>query len=104
MTEEQQPHTQLTTAINTDSAVIVGDPARVDKAAKLLDDVQKWAFNREYKSVIGTYKGKRILIMSTGVELHQLASGLKNLIMLMSKRSFGLVQLVQCKVELASVN
>ena len=27
---EQQPHTQLTTEINTDSAVIVGDPARVD--------------------------------------------------------------------------
>lgn len=31
MTEEKQPHTQLTTAIGTDSAVIVGDPARVDR-------------------------------------------------------------------------
>ena len=33
MSEEVQPHTQLTTAINTDRAIIMGDPARVDKAA-----------------------------------------------------------------------
>lgn len=67
MTEEKQPHTQLTTAIDTDSAVIVGDPARVDTAAQFLDDVQDWAANREYKSVIGTYQGKRVLVMSTGI-------------------------------------
>ncbi|MBB1079581.1 nucleoside phosphorylase [Limosilactobacillus sp. STM2_1] len=79
MTEEQQPHTQLTTAINTDSAVIVGDPARVDKAAKLLDEVQEWAFNREYKSVIGTYKGKRILIMSTGIGAPSAGIGVEEL-------------------------
>ena len=36
MIEEQQPHTQLTTEINTDSAVIVGDPARLDKATVFL--------------------------------------------------------------------
>lgn len=67
MTEEQQPHTQLTTEIGTDSAIIVGDPARVDTATQLLDDVQGWAFNREYKSILGTYKNKRILVMSTGM-------------------------------------
>lgn len=79
MTEEKQPHTQLTTAINTDSAIIVGDPARVDKAAKFLDHPTKWAFNREYKSVIGNYKGKRILIMSTGIGAPSTGIGVEEL-------------------------
>lgn len=67
MSEEAQPHTQLTTAIKTDRAIIVGDPARVDKAAELMEDTEFWAFNREYKSILGTYRGKRILVMSTGI-------------------------------------
>lgn len=79
MTEEKQPHTQLTTAINTDSAVIVGDPARVDKAAAFLDDVQEWAFNREYKSILGNYRGKRILVMSTGIGAPSAGIGVEEL-------------------------
>lgn len=79
MTEEKQPHTQLTTAINTDSAVIVGDPARVDKAAAYLDDVQEWAFNREYKSILGNYRGKRILVMSTGIGAPSAGIGVEEL-------------------------
>lgn len=79
MTEEKQPHTQLTTAIDTDSAVIVGDPARVDKAAKYLDDVSEWAFNREYKSILGTYRGKRILVMSTGIGAPSAGIGVEEL-------------------------
>ena len=79
MTEEQQPHTQLTTEIGTDSAVIVGDPARVDTATQLLDDVQEWAFNREYKSILGTYKNKRILVMSTGIGAPSAGIGVEEL-------------------------
>lgn len=79
MTEEKQPHTQLTTAIDTDSAVIVGDPARVDKAAEFLDDVSEWAFNREYKSIIGNYQGKRILVMSTGIGAPSAGIGVEEL-------------------------
>lgn len=65
--EIPQPHTQLTKAIDTDSAIIMGDPARVDTIAKLMDHVVPWACNREYKSIIGIYKGKKILAMSTGI-------------------------------------
>ena len=65
--EIPQPHTQLTKAIDTDSAIIMGDPARVDTIAKLMDHVVPWACNREYKSIIGMYKGKKILAMSTGI-------------------------------------
>ena len=79
MTEEQQQHTQLTTEIGTDSAVIVGDPARVDTATQLLDDVQEWAFNREYKSILGTYKNKRILVMSTGIGAPSAGIGVEEL-------------------------
>lgn len=79
MTEEQQPHTQFTTEIGTDSAIIVGDPARVDTATQLLDDVQGWAFNREYKSILGTYKNKRILVMSTGIGAPSAGIGVEEL-------------------------
>ncbi|KRM10798.1 nucleoside phosphorylase [Paucilactobacillus suebicus] len=77
--EEKQPHTQLTSEINTDSAIIMGDPARVDKIAELMDNVQSWAFNREYKSVIGEYRGKRILAMSTGIGAPSAGIGVEEL-------------------------
>ncbi|MCT4487038.1 nucleoside phosphorylase, partial [Levilactobacillus parabrevis] len=64
---EPEPHTQLLPTINTDSAIIMGDPARVERSKKFLEDVEDWAFNREYKSILGTYQGKRILVMSTGI-------------------------------------
>lgn len=79
MSEEVQPHTQLTTAINTDRAIIMGDPARVDKAAKLLDNAKEWAYNREYKSVIGEYRGQRILLMSTGIGAPSAGIGVEEL-------------------------
>lgn len=79
MSEEVQPHTQLTSAIQTDRAIIVGDPARVDKATKLLTDTQEWANNREYKSVIGKYRGQRILIMSTGIGAPSAGIGVEEL-------------------------
>lgn len=59
--------------------MIVGDPARVDKAAKYLDDVSEWAFNREYKSILGTYRGKRILVMSTGIGAPSAGIGVEEL-------------------------
>ena len=67
MSTTPQPHTQLTTAIQTDRAIIVGDPARVDRAAPLLTNAQRVADNREYRSVIGEYRGQRVLVMSTGI-------------------------------------
>ncbi|KAK8885101.1 hypothetical protein M9Y10_044230 [Tritrichomonas musculus] len=79
MSEEKQPHTQLTSKINTDSAIIVGDPARVDKAGKLMEEVQQWAYNREYKSIIGSYRGKKILVMSTGIGAPSAAIGIEEL-------------------------
>ncbi|MFT4185795.1 MAG: nucleoside phosphorylase [Micrococcaceae bacterium] len=78
--EDLQPHIQLSKEIvNTDSAVIMGDPARVDKITALLEEPEELAFNREYKSVIGTYQGKRILAISTGVGAPSAAIGIEEL-------------------------
>ena len=74
-----EPHTQLTTAISTDRAIIMGDPARVDTIASLMDNVQEWAYNREYKSIVGEYKEKKILAMSTGIGAPSAGIGVEEL-------------------------
>ena len=73
------PHTQLTPDIDTDRAIIMGDPARVDTIAALMENVQEWAYNREYKSIVGEYKGKKILVMSTGIGAPSAGIGVEEL-------------------------
>lgn len=77
--KEPQPHIQLTDAVDTDCAVIVGDPARVDVVAKFLDEPEKIMENREYRTVTGTYKGRKILVMSTGIGAPSAAIGIEEL-------------------------
>lgn len=67
MGKAKMPHIQLSSDIQATAAVLPGDPARVDVIAGYLTDVREETFNREYKSVTGTYKGKRILAISTGM-------------------------------------
>lgn len=63
----KMPHIQLDESICATAAILPGDPARVDAIAAFLTDVKEEGFNREYKSVTGTYKGRRILAISTGM-------------------------------------
>lgn len=63
----KMPHIQLDETIHATAAILPGDPARVDVIASYLKDVKEETFNREYKSITGTYKGKRILAISTGM-------------------------------------
>lgn len=63
----KMPHIQLDEQIGADCAILPGDPARVDEIARYLEDVKEETFNREYKSVTGMYKGRRILAISTGM-------------------------------------
>ena len=48
-------------------AIIPGDPGRVEKIAKLLDNVEDVAFKREYKTVLGEIDGKKVFVCSTGI-------------------------------------
>lgn len=67
MSMAKMPHIQLDEQINATAAILPGDPARVDAIAKYLEDVRQEGFSREYKSVTGLYKGRRILAISTGM-------------------------------------
>lgn len=64
---EMQPHIQLPSDLAIDKVLLPGDPARVNRVKKWLDSPEELVFNREYKSVIGSYKGSRVLVLSTGM-------------------------------------
>lgn len=51
----------------TDRIILVGDPGRVDMISGMLDSVRFSMFSREFKSVIGTYRGKEVMALSTGI-------------------------------------
>ena len=63
----KMPHIQLDEGIGASCAILPGDPARVSAIARHMSDVREETFNREYRSVTGTYKGRRILAISTGM-------------------------------------
>ena len=47
--------------------ILVGDQDRVDLIAELFDTIEFRVQNREFVTVTGTYKGKRISVVSTGI-------------------------------------
>lgn len=62
-----QAHIQLDSSINIKYALLPGDPARLDRIAPFLENVEELAYNREYRSLRGIYKGVSILAISTGI-------------------------------------
>ena len=50
-----------------ENIILVGDPGRVTLVAKFFDHQEFTITNREFKSITGTYKGKRITVLSTGI-------------------------------------
>jgi uridine phosphorylase len=64
---EKQPHIQLDDSHGASRAVVVGDPARIDRVAAALADVRPLAHNREFRSVVGTHRGTPIIVLSTGI-------------------------------------
>jgi uridine phosphorylase len=47
--------------------IFVGDQNRVEKITKFFDTIEFSQQKREFKTQTGTYKGKRITVMSTGI-------------------------------------
>lgn len=62
-----QPHIRCRREDAAEYAILPGDPARVERVKKYLAQVKEIAFNREYKSITGYYKGVKVLVMSTGM-------------------------------------
>ena len=50
-----------------DTVILVGDPGRVALVAEFFDARECEVSNREFKTVTGTYKGKRMTVLSTGI-------------------------------------
>ncbi|MDD7318905.1 MAG: nucleoside phosphorylase [Prevotella sp.] len=50
-----------------DKVILVGDPGRVATVAEHFENKECEVENREFKSITGTYKGKRITVQSTGI-------------------------------------
>ena len=50
-----------------DIVILVGDPGRVAMVASFFDTQECSVSNREFNTVTGTYKGKRMTVLSTGI-------------------------------------
>ena len=84
-----QPHIQLDESINVKYAVMPGDPGRLDRIAEQLGDVEELSYNREFRSLKGTYKGVPVLAISTGIGGSSAAIALEEL------RSIGVEAMIR---------
>lgn len=50
-----------------DTVMLVGDPGRVDMVASFFDEIEVDKSSREFHTVTGKYKGKRLSVISTGI-------------------------------------
>lgn len=50
-----------------DTVILVGDPGRVEMVSSFFDTIECKVSNREFNTVTGTYKGKRMTVLSTGI-------------------------------------
>ena len=50
-----------------DKIILVGDPGRVALVASHFDTIECEVESREFKTITGTYKDKRITVVSTGI-------------------------------------
>jgi len=63
----KQPHILCDKNDVAQGVLLPGDPARVDRVAKFLDNVKEIAYNREFKTITGEYKGAAVTVTSTGI-------------------------------------
>lgn len=60
-------HLHLQPGQIADKVILVGDPARVDMVADFFDQIECRVSHREFYTVTGTYAGKRLSVISTGI-------------------------------------
>jgi len=60
-------HLDLAPSEVATTIITVGDPGRVEMVSKYFDTIDVKAEHREFKTHTGTYKGKRISVISTGI-------------------------------------
>ncbi|MEL6811782.1 MAG: nucleoside phosphorylase [Bacteroidota bacterium] len=60
-------HLNLKPGEIADTIITVGDPDRVSQVTQYFDTIEVDVGKREFKTQTGTYKGKRITVISTGI-------------------------------------
>lgn len=60
-------HLHLKPEYLADKVILVGDPARVNTVAAHFDEIEYEVASREFHTITGTYKGKRITAQSHGI-------------------------------------
>ena len=60
-------HLHLKPEFLADKVIMVGDPARVNTVAEHFDTIECDVQSREFHTMTGTYKGKRITVQSHGI-------------------------------------
>lgn len=60
-------HLHLKPGEISDIVILVGDPGRVELVASFFESRECEVSNREFKTVTGSYKGRRMTVMSTGI-------------------------------------
>ncbi|MDC7241174.1 MAG: nucleoside phosphorylase [Spirochaetales bacterium] len=63
----KQAHIRLSEEDGARFALLPGDPGRIDHIKTFLDNPEELVFNREMRSVSGTYMGVNVLAVSTGM-------------------------------------
>ena len=63
----KQPHILCDKNDIAERVLLPGDPARVLRVAEHLEDSKEVAFNREFRTVTGSYKGVPVTVTSTGI-------------------------------------
>lgn len=62
-----QPHVKLAPGQIPPYVLVCGDPARAEQIARLMQDPKELAYNREYRTFVGTFEGERLAVTSHGV-------------------------------------
>ncbi|QRG86250.1 nucleoside phosphorylase [Bulleidia sp. zg-1006] len=62
-----EPHIHLNDTLQVKYAIMPGDPARLDRIKPYLENCVELAYNREFRSMKGSYKGVDMIAISTGI-------------------------------------
>lgn len=63
----KQPHLLCNDKDISEYVILPGDPSRVLRVGKYLDSYEEIAYNREFRTIKGYYKGVPITVTSTGI-------------------------------------
>jgi len=107
-------HLGLNSSEIADKIILVGDQGRVGEVALFFDSVDVNKQHREFHTVTGTYKGKRVTVISTGIgtdnidivinELDALVNiDLESRIEKKEKKSLELIRIGTCGILNASI-